>query len=181
MERFTSTITRVAAEGNTLVGLAAVYDTPTTRQRDFPGTESIARGAFDGVLSDDVVAVVNHDMTQLLGRTSSGTLRLTSRQDGLWMELDLPDTTLGRDVRTLVARGDLAGMSFTAALGQIERVKGGVVHRTFSRLVDVSVVTSPAYRETSVAVRNADPNVVREQLLRARARVRTGRQGNDRG
>lgn len=175
-ERFTSTISRAAVEGNTLVGLAAVYDVPTTRQRDFAGTETIARGAFDGVLTDDVVAVVNHDMTQLLGRTSSGTLRLSSRNDGLWMELDLPDTQIGRDVRTLVSRGDLAGMSFTAALGEVEKVKGGVVHRSFSRLVDVSVVTSPAYRETSVAVRNADPNVVREQLLRARARVRTGEQ-----
>lgn len=172
-ERFTSLISRATVEGNTLVGLAAVYDVPTTRQRDFPGTETIARGAFDAVLGDDVVAVVNHDPTQLLGRTSSGTLRLASRSDGLWMELDLPNTTLGRDVRELVARGDLAGMSFTAALGQVERVKGGVVHRSFSRLVDVSVVTSPAYAETSVAVRNADPNVVREQLLRARARART--------
>jgi HK97 family phage prohead protease len=181
MERFTSTISRAAVQGNTLVGLAAVYGEPTTRQRDFAGTETIARGAFDGVLGGDVVAVVNHDMTQLLGRTSSGTLRLSSRDDGLWMELDLPDTQLGHDTRTLVARGDLAGMSFTAALGEIERVKGGVVHRTFSRLVDVSVVTSPAYAGTSVAVRNAHPNVVREQLIRARARVRTGRVGNDRG
>lgn len=175
MERFT-VLSRAAVEGDTLVGLAAVYGVPTTRQRDFPGTEQIARGAFDAVLGDDVVALVNHDMGQLLGRTASGTLRLVSREDGLHMSVDIPDTQVGRDVRTLVERGDLRGMSFTAALGQMERIKGGVVHRTFSRLVDVSIVPSPAYRETSVAVRNADPNVVREQLLRARARARNREQ-----
>lgn len=172
MPRFVSTLSRAEVQGNTLVGLAAVYDVPTTRQSDFPGTETIARGAFDALLEDDVVAVVNHDMTQLLGRTASGTLRLASQEDGLYMSVDIPDTQVGRDVRTLVERGDLRGMSFTAAFGEIERVKGGVVHRTFSRLVDVSVVTSPAYTETNVAIRNADPARVREQLLRARARVR---------
>lgn len=165
---------RAAVEGNTLVGLAAVYGVPTYRQADFPGHETIARGAFDGLLDDDVVAVVNHDMTQLLGRTTSGTLRLASRDDGLHMSVDIPDTQVGRDTRVLVERGDFAGMSFTAAFGEIEKVKGGVVHRTFSRLVDVSVVTSPAYRETSVAVRNANPERVREQLLRARHRSRYG-------
>lgn len=173
MERFTI-VSRAAVEGNTLVGVAAVYNTPTTRQRDFPGTETIARGAFDAVLDQDVLALVDHDTTKLIGRTASGTLRLASRDDGLHISVDLPDTQVGHDVRTLVERGDLRGMSFTAALGEVERVKGGVVHRTFSRLVDVSVVASPAYRETSVAVRNADPNVVREQLLRARARARIG-------
>lgn len=175
MDVFT-VVSRAAVEGNTLVGLAAVYDAPTTRQRDFPGAESIARGAFDGVLGDDVVATVNHDMSQLLGRTSSGTLRLSSVEQGLRVELDLPDTQLGRDVRTLVARGDYAGMSFTAALGDVERVTGGVVIRSFKRLVDVSVVTSPAYVETNVAVRNAGPSGRAEQLLRARHRARSGQE-----
>lgn len=172
MDRF-SFISRAAVEGNTLHGYAAVYDTPTTRQRDFAGAETIARGAFDAVLGDDVVALVNHDMGQLLGRSSSGTLRLSSDTKGLRFEVDLPDTQVGRDVRTLVQRGDLAGMSFSAALGEMDKVKGGVVHRTFSRLVDVSVVTSPAYLETQVAVRSGltQPSL-REQLILARARVR---------
>jgi HK97 family phage prohead protease len=170
--QFRTALSRAAVDGNTLIGVAAVFGVPTTRQSDFPGTETIADTAFDGLLEDDVVAVVNHDMGQLLGRTSSGTLRLAKRSDGLHFAVDLPDTQVGRDARTLVERGDLCGCSFTAAFGEVERVKGGVVHRTFSRLVDVSVVTSPAYRETSVAIRNANPARVREQMLRARARAR---------
>lgn len=177
MERFGQVIARASLEGNKLVGYGAVYDQPTTRQRDFTGTETIARGAFDGLLTGDVVALVNHDMGQLLGRTSSGTLRLDSDDHGLSFELDLPDTQLGRDVRILVERGDLAGMSFSASLGQVDRTEGGVTHRSFKQLVDVSVVTSPAYLGTSVAVRSEQVNALalREQLLRARHAQNLGR------
>lgn len=175
MDQFRSLIARAeVTDSGGLKGYAAVFDQPTTRQRDFAGTETIARGAFDGLLEGDVAALVNHDVNQLLGRTGSGTLRLTSDEHGLGFDLDLPDTQLGHDVRTLVQRGDYGGMSFTAAIGQVDRVKGGVVHRNFSRLVDISVVTFPAYEGTSVLARNAHPNVVREQLARARARVLFG-------
>ncbi len=176
MDRFRQLVTRAEiTDTGGLRGFAAVYDQPTSRQRQFAGTETIARGAFDGLLDDDVVALVNHDMAQLLGRTSSGTLRLSSDDHGLGFELDLPDTQLGRDVRHLVERGDLRGMSFTAQIGQIERTRGGVVHRAFQRLVDVSVVTSPAYEGTEVLARSASPIRVREQLIRARARNLPGR------
>lgn len=169
--RFTS-ISRAAVEGNTLVGYAAMYDSPTSRQADFAGTETIARGAFDAVIGADVVALQDHDMSKLLGRTSSGTLRLASDNRGLRFEIDLPDTQVGNDVRTLVQRGDLAGCSFTAALGEVERVKGGVVHRSFSRLVDVSVVTNPAYLDTQVAVRSAAAQSRAGELVVIRHRVR---------
>lgn len=159
------------SESGSLRGYAAVYDTPTTRQREYAGTETIARGAFNALLKDDVIAAVNHDPNQLLGRSSSGTLRLSSDDHGLLFELDLPDTQLGRDVRTLVARGDLAGCSFCAEVGQVDRVEGGVVHRTFARLVDVSVVAFPAYPETSVVARHASEQTLRAQLATIRLRV----------
>lgn len=175
MERFGQIVARAALEGNRLVGYAAVFNEPTSRQRDYTGTETIARTAFDGLLTDtsDVVALVNHDASQMLGRTASGTLRLHTDDHGLGFELDLPDTQLGRDVRVLVERGDLRGMSFSAAVGDVERTTGGVTHRSFKQLVDVSIVGSPAYPQTSVAVRSEAVNALalREQTLRARARL----------
>lgn len=178
MDRLRTLVARAAVtDGGTLSGYAAVFDQPTTRQRDFPGAESIARGAFADRLGDDVLAVVNHDPALLLGRTSAGTLRLAEDETGLAFELDLPDTTLGRDVREQVRRGDLAGMSFTAQVGRVERTESGVVHRSFGRLVDVSLVALPAYDGTSVVARNAGPAGVREQLIRARARALFGRNG----
>lgn len=179
MDRFVTLLSRaeVAASGQ-LVGYCAVYDQPTTRQRDYAGTETIARTAFDGLLDGDVTALINHDPSQLLGRTASGTLRLSSDEHGLRFELDLPDTSLGRDVRTLVQRGDIRGMSFTAAVGTVVRSKGGVVHTAFKRLVDVSPVTNPAYEGTSLMARNVDPEWVRAQLALARSRVLFGGKKN---
>lgn len=175
MDRFGSLIARAElTDAGVLRGYAAVFDQPTERQRDYSGSETIARGAFAGVLGGDVLALENHDPARLLGRTSAGTLRLSEDAHGLAFELDLPDTQLGRDVATLVKRGDLAGMSFTAQVGEIERTAGGVVHRSFKRLVDVSVVALPAYAGTSVVSRNYPAAIsLREQLIRARARVAT--------
>lgn len=175
MDRFITLLSRAESltEG-TLSGYAAVYNQPTTRQKDYAGSETIARSAFDGLLDGDVAALVNHDPHQLLGRTASGTLRLSSDEHGLRFELDLPDTALGRDTRTLVQRGDIRGMSFTAAVGTVQRTKSGVVHTAFKRLVDVSPVTFPAYEGTSLVVRHAGPEWVREQLALARARVLLG-------
>lgn len=175
MTLFRSVVCRaeVTAEG-VLRGYAAVYDQPTTRQSDYPGTETIARGAFDAALGrDDVLALVDHNVSQLLGRTSNGTLRLRSDDHGLAFEVDLPDTTLARDVRALVARGDITGMSFSAMPGVVERTASGVVHRSFERLADVSVVTMPAYEGTEVLARNSAATGLREQLIRARHRALT--------
>lgn len=174
MDRFTSLIARAeVTDGGKLSGWAAVFDQPTARQRDYAGTETIARTAFDDVIGGDVLALVNHDMSNILARSSAGTLRLSVDGHGLAFELDLPNTTLGRDTAELVKRGDLAGMSFTAQVGEIERTAGGVVHRSFKRLVDISVVTMPAYDGTSVVSRNTPGAIsLREQMIRARARVR---------
>lgn len=175
MARFTSRITRAAvSESGVLSGLAAVFDQPTTRQDDYAGTETIARTAFDGLLDADVIACVNHDPGLLLGRTASKTLRLSIGREGLEFELDLPDTTLGRDVRELVQRGDLSGMSFSATVGTVDRTKGGVVHSQFKALHDVSVVTMPAYLGTSVVAREASPQSLRGQLARLRHNARKG-------
>jgi len=180
MIRFATAISRAeVTDSGVLRGYAAVYDQPTTRQAQYPGSETIGRGAFDGLFGGDVVALVNHDMSLLLGRTESGTLRLDSDDHGLRFELALPDTQLGRDVRTLVQRGDMRGMSFTAQPGEIERTASGVVHRRFTRLVDVSVVANPAYTGTEVVARNAGPVGVREQSIRARARVLFGGSDGD--
>lgn len=174
MTRFSSRITRAAVSNEgVLSGYAAVFDQPTTRQDDYAGTETIARTAFDGLLDGaDVIACVNHDPGLLLGRTAAKTLRLSVDSEGLAFELDLPDTTLGRDVRALVARGDLSGMSFSATVGTVERSKGGVVHSAFKALHDVSVVTMPAYLGTSVVAREASSQSLRGQLARLRHSAR---------
>ena len=110
MNRLYAELRAATVTGNTLTGHAAVFG-QTAQIRG--GYEQIAAGAFDEALGrgDDVVALRDHDPSLLLGRTSSGTLRLAVDDDGLAFEVDLPDTVNGRDVRELVGRGDLAGAS----------------------------------------------------------------------
>lgn len=144
-------------------GRAIVYN---SRSKDLGGfTEIIVPGAFDHILARqrpklDVVALWNHDASQLLGRTTSGTLRLIPDERGVAFELDPPDTTLGRDLMTLCRRGDIAGCSFafTVKDGQrTEAAEDGSVTRYIERadgLFDVSLVTNPAYGQTAVAVRS---------------------------
>lgn len=181
MAQFRTLISRaeIADNGKILRGYAAVFDQPTGKQNDYSGTETIARGAFDDVVSGDVLALVDHDASKLLGRTAAGTLRLAPDDKGLAFQIDVPDTQLGRDTVELVRRGDLNGMSFTAQVGEIDRTAGGVVHRSFARLVDVSVVSLPAYDGTSVVSRSASGTSRREQLIRARHRARTVREDSN--
>lgn len=175
MDRLWSPLTRAeVTESGGLSGYAAVFNQPTSRQRDYPGTETIAREAFDGVLGDDVLALVDHDYSKVLGRSTSGTLRLATDDYGLRCEIDLPDTQLGRDVRVLVARGDLNGMSFGFRPGVVERTSGGVVHRSFAGLGDVSIVSRPAYDGTTVSARNAAGRSLQAQLASIRAKLFMG-------
>jgi uncharacterized protein len=143
--------------------------------------ERIAKRAFDGVLADpklDCVCTFNHSNDAVLGRTTSGTLRLRSDDKGLAFECDLPNTQLGRDTYELVQRGDLASMSFAFELGdrddqsweeeelEDERdpgIRGRIASaiktlvrtiKNFRKLHDVTIVTTPAYPGTQVDARN---------------------------
>ena len=99
------------AIGRRLEGYAAVFDQET---RVAGSREIIRSGAFTNTIGvgRDILALANHDATQVLARTKSGTLRLAEDTRGLHFDLDLPDTTAGRDVLALAERGDLGGMSF---------------------------------------------------------------------
>lgn len=93
----------------------------------------------------------------LLGSTRSGTLKLTEDTRGLYFELDVPDTSLGRDTYEMVRRGDLAHMSFSfrvnGSAGESWReLPNGMLERTLLDvdLFEVSTVAKPAYQATSV-------------------------------
>lgn len=160
---------RAAGEGRKLQGYAALYNSETK----IPGLgrEVIRPGAFTRALREgqDVRLLVNHEPSQILARTRNGTLRLREDERGLAFEADLPDTQLARDVLELVRRGDLSQMSFAFRVKRDNWSPDGLRELLDVDLFDVSVVTYPAYEETTVTARsrkeagpmpwNFDPNL----------------------
>jgi uncharacterized protein len=118
-------------------------------------TETIEPGAFSRALSGDILALHDHDAGKVLGRTRSGTLKLYEDSKGLGFELQLPDTSAGRDVQALAERGDLGGMSFGFLVPEGGELWNG--RKRSLRSVDlreISVVSAwPAYPDTEIALR----------------------------
>jgi HK97 family phage prohead protease len=140
------------ANGRRLEGYAATFG---SEARIGSITEVIEPGAFRSSLGGDILALMDHDPARVLGRTRSGTLRLTEDGKGLAFSLDLPDTQAGRDVLELAQRSDLGGMSFgfhVPAGG--ERWNGERRSLISVDLREISVVSAhPAYPDTSLALR----------------------------
>lgn len=159
--------------GVRVTGYAAVFNEVT----DIGGVfrEIIAPGAFaDAIGRDDVVFLINHDGLPL-ARTRSGTLILREDEKGLYMETLLlrDDPDVARIVPKM-ERGDLDKMSF-AFWPEVQEwdESGDVPVRTIRKvsLHDVSIVTTPAYDGTSIALRGLDAHrkVVRAQNFNAAA------------
>lgn len=134
------------------VFLPTAFDKVVGRHRNDP------RGGVD------VVALFDH-AGQPIGRTTNDTLKLSIVDRGLSYAIDPPDTTLGRDITTLVRRGDLFGASFAFSLpadgsGETwDRQADGSMVRTISDvagLYDVSVVTRGAYPQATAALRSLE-------------------------
>lgn len=154
---------RKDGDGRKLRGVAIVFNQLSENLGGY--REQIAPEALDGCDMADVRCLVNHDDSLVLGRTTSSTLTLTRGAGGLSFECDPPDTTYARDLAACMDRGDIdqCSFSFVVAPGGAEWSEDpttGAEIRTvkkIARLYDVSVVTYPAYPQTSSEIRsNAD-------------------------
>jgi HK97 family phage prohead protease len=153
-------------DGETLIleGYGAVFyrdsDPDGTQFRLWGNTfERIMPGAFDEALQrpDDVRCLFNHDVNILLGRSESGTLKLSVDAIGLRFACQLPDDEDGRRVASKIQRGDVSGCSFGFIADKEKttwREVGDTVLREVGsvRLYDVGPVTYPAYKGTEVSV-----------------------------
>ncbi len=149
---------RADGQGYLIHGYAAVFN---RLSGDLGGwKEKLLPGCFDRCMgSSDIRALVNHDPNLILGRNTSGTLRLSSDSHGLRAEIDTPNTALARHYVEAIRRGDMSGMSFAFTMagdGDSWEQNGDLYVRSIKeigRLFDVGPVTYPAYEDTRVAVR----------------------------
>lgn len=164
-----------------IAGYGAVfYDgTPDTEYKLWDDmVERIMPGAFDRAISEqhDVRGLFNHDPNHVLGRTKSGTMKLSIDAKGLAYEIEPGDTGVSRDVQIHLERGDVSGSSFSFVPTEaqwIEQVKDGkTIYIREVRsvdLYDVGPVTFPAYESTTAGVRSQEEaRDARESLKRFR-------------
>jgi uncharacterized protein len=181
--RFTRRPQRVAVETRadgkrTISGYAAVFYDPADAGTEYRLWEDVAErimpGAFDrAVKEDDVRGLFNHNDSLLLGRTSSGTMRLSVDARGLKFEIDPPDTQTARDLLTLLDRGDVTGSSFAfvpedTSYREVDGVY--IIERNAVKLYDVGPVSFPAYSATEASARS----VTAEEAERVRVEARCG-------
>jgi len=122
--------------------------------------EYISPTAFNKTLADgaDVRCLYNHDDSKLLGRVKNGSLRLESREDGLHIECDLPDTSYAEDAYNLIRGGYNNGLSFGMYIlkedyGEEDGVETHILREV--RLLEVSFAVSfPAYEATGSKARS---------------------------
>ncbi len=139
------------SDGMTFTGYAAVFNSPS---EPLPFIERIAPGAFKRSLRarNDIKLLWNHDTGAVLGSTRAGTLKLEEDSYGLRVTAVLPETSLGKDVRTLVQRGDVSAMSFgfsVPANGDSWNSEGTERTLRSVRIHEVSIVAFPAYQQTA--------------------------------
>ena len=118
--------------------------------------EVLDRDCLNETKIENVPLRYNHsDNVLLLATTRNNTLKLTKDDKGLYIEAEIAPTTVGRDVYTLIKRGDVSKMSFAFSIGDDEYDSETNTTRIkkIDTLYDVSVVDVPAYETTSVEAR----------------------------
>ena len=163
--------TREAEGGPIIEGYFAVFNSD---YEIWPGAiEQVAPGAFTSALGGDIRALADHDTRIVLGRTTAGTLELREDEKGLYGVIKInPEDQEAMNLYHRVQRGDVTQCSFG-----FDIVAEDYEHRPDGSdlwiirdvvLYEVSVVTFPAYAETSVQARKDDINTIRSRQLAAR-------------
>ena len=178
-------------EGRPIVfGVRSVNLTPWSSTRKV--YEILEPGCISRELlaKSDVILNLNHSnkVPDVLGRfrnSDKDTLSLVLRGDGVDCRCDLPKTNNANDALELMKRGDITGMSF-AFEDDWEDSENGVSYektndiedgkevwlrhvKKITALYDVSIVTNPAYEQTTVGLREASEaidNAIEAQLKR---------------
>ena len=146
-----------------ITGRAIVYNSlsePLAMANGDTFREMILPGALtNSIKNNDIRALKEHNPAMLLGRTSAGTLILEDRADGLYVSIDVPDTSFGRDLLVSAARNDIRGFSFgfkPIKQRTYSRADGKIRELSQIDVKEVSVVSNPAYSATTMALRAED-------------------------
>ena len=135
--------------------------------------EEISDKAFANIDLSDVRALADHDTAKVLGRTKSNTLKLSVDDKGLYGEITInKNDSEAVNLYERVKRGDIDQCSFGFNIldETMEQRADGTTKWTINEieLFEVSIVTFPAYADTSVEARSAQIKQLEKRNLQKR-------------
>lgn len=159
--------------GRHISGKAISFD---TQSNDIGFIEILHRGCIsqDLIDSSNIVFLYNHDYNQVIARANKGkgTLNIDLRDDGVYFDLDVPNTTMGNDLLENIRLGNITqcsfGFSYANEEGAYKDEKiDDVWYRNvykIGKLYDLSAVTYPAYDDTYVNARMQERSKMEDKL-----------------
>ena len=144
-------------EENYIEGYALKFGTESEDLGGF--IETIERDALKDTDFSDVRALFNHNADHIIARSSADTLKLEVDDIGLKFRARIPNTTYGRDLLENLRNGNVNQCSFGFRLAEKgDHFKFDEARKIYKRtlknikeILDVSVVTYPAYKDSHVA------------------------------
>jgi len=139
-------------------GYALKFD---TWSQDLGGfVETIDRRALDNADMSDVMALIDHDTSKILARTTGESLTLKIDDTGLWFRCQLPNTTYAKDLYENIRVGNINQCSFGFQIAdkgdEIRYDKSESIYKrtikSFKRIMDVTITGNPAYKDTDAAL-----------------------------
>jgi HK97 family phage prohead protease len=173
----TSGAIEIRAEGGaTRLRASFPYNAETTLTEG--RAEVFAPGAFRGRIAEDALLLYGHDFDRPLASRAAGSLDLTDDDAGLHLVARVDGaTSWARDVLAAHAAGLVRGISpgFTVPPGgdRVERRGAGLLRTvTTAHLIEISIVTRPAYPTAQVEARGWQATPARDGVARTLARWR---------
>ena len=149
-----------ATQDMVIEGYALIFN---TLSEDLGGFKEIVDPeALNATDMSDVKCLINHDDRYVIGRSQAGTLELTIDSKGLKFKCYLPNTSYARDIYENINIGNVNQCSYHSWFPKSNNgedfgfswyVQNGEYIRKITqldKLIDVSVVTTPAFKETDV-------------------------------
>ena len=144
--------------------------------------ETIKPGAFQFAIEDptrEIHALVGHDYSKPLGSKLSGSALFQDTPEALTVEIpELPPTNYAREAHTLVAAGLMAGVSPRFIVPGPDTVPDaetvipepgnpavGIREISAAVLLEISLVTRPAYQDSAAEARSQPARKPRIWLL----------------
>lgn len=170
--RAAQSIFQTRADENGKLFISGYFAVFNSEYEIWPGAvEMVAETAFDEALSADIRCLIDHNTRLVLGRNKAGTLALKVDSRGLWGEVEInPKDQDAMNLYERVKRGDVDQCSFGFEILDEEFQDLGDSVRWIIKkvkLYEVSVVTFPAYEETSVTARKRQLGEIRKRELEA--------------